>query len=99
MYEEKIRKQEKEKLFEAILSLESVDECARFFDDLCTINELNVMAQRLEVAVLLKQGETFNTIVEKTGASTATISRVNRCLKYGAGGYESVLSKEHCAKA
>lgn len=93
MYEEKIRKQEKEKLFEAILSLENVEECARFFDDLCTINELNVMAQRLEVAVLLKQGETFNTIVEKTGASTATISRVNRCLKYGAGGYESVLSK------
>ncbi len=93
MYEEKIRKQEKERLFEAILSLESVEECARFFDDLCTINELNVMAQRLEVAVLLKQGETFNTIVEKTGASTATISRVNRCLKYGAGGYESVLSK------
>ena len=93
MYEEKIRKQEMERLFVAILSLESVEECARFFDDLCTINELNVMAQRLEVAVLLKQGETFNTIVEKTGASTATISRVNRCLKYGAGGYESVLSK------
>lgn len=93
MNEEEIRSQEKDKLFDAILSLENAEECRRFFDDLCTINEINAMAQRFEVAVLLKEGETFNTIVDKTGASTATISRVNRCLKYGAGGYRSVLSK------
>ena len=93
MQEDKIREQEKGKLFEAILSLESVEECRRFFDDLCTINEIHAMAQRLEVAVLLNEGETFNNIVEKTGASTATISRVNRCLRYGAGGYRGILSK------
>ena len=93
MQEDKIREQEKDKLFEAILSLESVEECRRFFDDLCTINEIHAMAQRLEVAVLLNEGETFNNIVEKTGASTATISRVNRCLRYGAGGYRDILSK------
>ena len=93
MQEDKIREQEKDKLFEAILSLESVEECRRFFDDLCTINEIHSMAQRLEVAVLLNEGETFNNIVEKTGASTATISRVNRCLRYGAGGYRGILSK------
>ena len=93
MQEDKIREQEKDKLFEAILSLESVEECRRFFDDLCTINEIHAMAQRLEVAVLLNEGETFNNIVEKTGASTATISRVNRCLRYGAGRYRGILSK------
>ena len=93
MQEDKIREQEKDKLFEAILSLESVEECRRFFDDLCTINEIHAMAQRLEGAVLLNEGETFNNIVEKTGASTATISRVNRCLRYGAGGYRGILSK------
>ena len=93
MQEDKIREQEKDKLFEAILSLASVEECRRFFDDLCTINEIHAMAQRLEVAVLLNEGETFNNIVEKTGASTATISRVNRCLRYGAGGYRGILSK------
>ena len=93
MQEDKIREQEKDKLFEAILSLESVEECRRFFDDLCTINEIHAMAQRLEVAVLLNEGETFNNIVEKTGASTATISRVNRCLRYGAAGYRGILSK------
>ena len=69
----------------------SVEECYSLLEDLCTINEINAMVQRLEVAELLKQGETFNTIVEKTGASTATISRVNKCLKYGAGGYDIVL--------
>ena len=93
MNEDKHKMHEKENLFKAILSLETIEECDKFFDDLCTINEINAMAQRLEVAVLLRQGETFNTIVEKTGASTATISRVNRCLKYGSGGYEAVLYK------
>ena len=87
---DQINKQKNE-LFNAILSLKTLEDCDKFFEDLCTINELNAMAQRLEVAVLLKQGETFNTIVDKTGASTATISRVNRCLKYGSGGYDIVL--------
>lgn len=93
MNDDNHKKNEKENLYRAMLALETVEECESFFEDLCTINELNSMAQRLEVAVLLKQGETFNTIVEKTGASTATISRVNRCLKYGAGGYENILAK------
>lgn len=91
MNDDKARTQEKEKLYEAILKLKTIEDCDKFFDDLCTINEINAMLQRLEVAVLLRQGETFNTIVERTGASTATISRVNKCLKYGSGGYDIVL--------
>jgi TrpR-related protein YerC/YecD len=91
MNDDKARTQEKEKLYEAILKLKTIEDCDKFFEDLCTINEINAMAQRLDVAVLLKQGETFNNIVEKTGASTATISRVNKCLKYGSGGYDIVL--------
>ncbi|MBO5148174.1 MAG: hypothetical protein J6C24_05885 [Clostridia bacterium] len=91
MQDDKTGIQEKTKLYEAILSLKTIEDCDLFFEDLCTINEINAMVQRLEVAELLKQGETFNTIVEKTGASTATISRVNKCLKYGAGGYDIVL--------
>lgn len=91
MQDDKTGIQEKAKLYEAILSLKTIEDCDLFFEDLCTINEINAMVQRLEVAELLKQGETFNTIVEKTGASTATISRVNKCLKYGAGGYDIVL--------
>lgn len=80
-------------LFEAILSLRSTDECAAFFDDLCTISELSAMAQRLEVAALLKEEMVYSDIVAKTGASSATISRVARCLNYGTGGYETVLSR------
>ena len=91
MNDDKARTQEKEKLYEAILKLKSIEDCDKFFEDLCTINEINAMAQRLDVAVLLKQGETFNAIVEKTGASTATISRVSRCLSKGSGGYKKVL--------
>ena len=94
MNDDKARTQEKEKLYEAILKLKTIEDCDKFFEDLCTINEINAMAQRSDVAVLLKQGETFNAIVEKTGASTATISRVNKCLKYGSGGYDIVLSEK-----
>ena len=94
MNDDKAKTQEKEKLYEAVLKLKTIEDCDKFFDDLCTINEINAMAQRLEVAVLLKDGETFNTIVEKTGASTATISRVNKCLKYGSGGYDIVLESK-----
>ena len=80
-------------LYETILALKDVDECRRFFQDLCTPIELRSMEQRYEVATLLNNGLIYNDILERTGASSATISRVNRSLIYGAGGYESVLEK------
>lgn len=80
-------------LFEAILSLETKEECACFFDDLCTIGEIKSMCQRFEVARLLDKDIIYTEIAEKTGASSATISRVNRCLNYGSGGYRAVLDK------
>ena len=80
-------------LYETILALKDVDECRRFFQDLCTPIELRSMEQRFEVAMLLNDGMIYNDILEKTGASSATISRVNRCLLNGAGGYESILDK------
>lgn len=89
----KIRDEFTDKLFEAILLLESVDECYNFFEDVCTIAEMKAMAQRLEVAKMLKHGKTYTEICEKTGASTATISRVNRCLNYGADGYSLMLAR------
>lgn len=83
---------EVELLYKAVMAIESMEECKNFFDDVCTIKEITAIAQRLTVARLLRDGLTFNEIVEKTGASTATISRVNRCLIYGEG-YKSVLEK------
>jgi TrpR-related protein YerC/YecD len=80
-------------LFEAILLLESTEECYNFFEDICTVSEIKAMAQRLEVAKMLKAGYTYTDIGRKTGASTATISRVNRCLNYGADGYKMILEK------
>ena len=82
-----------ENLYNAILSLESAEECKIFFEDIFTVKELQDISQRYEVAIMLDQGKSYNEICEKTGASTATISRVNRCLMYGNGGYKSVLSK------
>lgn len=82
-----------DQLFDGILSLTSIDECYEFFEDLCTVNELRDMSQRLEVARLLRAGEKYEHIEEVTGASTATISRVKRCLSYGADGYVTVLSR------
>ncbi len=93
MHESKMKTPEVERLYQAILTLRTPEECAAFFSDICTIHELTALSQRLEVAESLCRGETFSTIVEKTGASTATISRVNRCLKYGADGYAMVLSR------
>ncbi len=90
---EKMKKEIVEKFFDAILSLETKEECAKFFDDVCTKTELASISQRLEVANLLEQKLTFNEITEKTGASATTISRVNSCLKYGDGGYETVLKR------
>jgi TrpR-related protein YerC/YecD len=82
-----------DQLFESILTLKSLEECYIFFDDLCTVNELKSLAQRLEVARMLRQGQTYNQIEQETGASTATISRVKRCLNYGNDGYKLVLER------
>jgi len=80
-------------LFETILKLETIDEAYDFFEDLCTINEIKDMSDRLEVAKLLMERETYEQIEAKTKMSSATISRVNRCLQYGSGGYKKLLSK------
>ena len=80
-------------LFEAILALKDQEECRAFFQDLCTVAELKAMAQRLEVAQLLDDGLIYNDILQRTGASSATISRVNRALQYGADGYKTVLPR------
>ena len=81
-------------LYNAILSLKNEEDCRMFFEDICTIKELETMSQRLDVAKMLLDKKTFNEIVQATGASTTTISRVNRCLNYGDGGYRKVLEKE-----
>ncbi len=81
-------------LFECILKLETLEECYAFFEDLCTVPEMKAMAQRAAVAKLLSEKTVYNSIVEKTGASTATISRVNRSLAYGCGGYDIVFNKK-----
>lgn len=82
-----------DRLFDAILTLKSKEECYSFFEDLCTAGELEAMQQRFEVASMLRDKKTYSEIAEKTGASTATISRVNRSLLYGDDGYELVLSR------
>lgn len=89
----KLKSPQNDFLFKAILSLENIEECYEFFEDLCTINELQSMSQRLHVANLLYSELSYNEIVEKTQASTATISRVNRCLQYGTDGYKKVLNR------
>ena len=80
-------------LFRAILSLQSMEECYQFFEDVCTINEIQSMSQRFEVARLLREKQTYQEIADKTGASTATISRVNRSLNYGNDGYDMVFRR------
>ena len=80
-------------LFEAILQLQSKEECYNFFEDLCTVNELLSLSQRFEVAAMLRSKKTYLDIAEKTGASTATISRVNRSLNYGSDGYELIFRR------
>lgn len=88
---DKIRGRELDQLFEAILTLKTVEECYRFFDDLCTVNEVKALAVRLEVARMIRAGYTYQKIEQETGASTATISRVKRCLEYGSRGIELAL--------
>jgi TrpR-related protein YerC/YecD len=80
-------------LFEAVLKLESLEDCRKFFEDVCTIKELDAISQRLEVANLLSCGKNYQEVTALTGASTATISRVNKCLQYGKGGYKLVVEK------
>ena len=80
-------------LFEAILSLNDMDECYSFFEDLCTMKELADMAQRLEAAKMLLEGKTYEQIVKSVEISTATIIRINRCIQYGNGGYEQVIKR------
>ncbi|WP_188207330.1 YerC/YecD family TrpR-related protein [Alkalibacillus aidingensis] len=90
---DKLRGKELDQLFEAILSLKDVEECYRFFDDVATVNETQALAQRLDVARMLREGHTYQRIEEETSASTATISRVKRALNYGSDAYDLVLDR------
>ena len=90
---DKLHTPQVDELFEAILSLRSTDECYRFFEDVCTVKEILDIAQRLKTAKMLSEGANYQEINKETGCSTATISRVRRCLEYGAGGYRTVLSR------
>ena len=89
----KLRNSETDLLFEGILKLETVEECYRFFTDICTIKELQAMTQRLQVAKQLCEGRNYNEVYQDTGVSSATICRVNKCLNYGDGGYRMVLQR------
>ena len=93
-YDSKLKNKETDDLFQAILLLETEEECYRFFEDLCTIKELQAISQRFQVAKLLNERKTYSEIEEITGASTATISRVNRCLVYGANGYHILIDRQ-----
>ena len=90
---DKIRDEQTDNLFRAVLSLNNIDECYSFFEDLCTVSELREMAKRLTAARMLNNNYIYSDISEKTGLSTATISRVNRCLKYGNDGYAEILRR------
>lgn len=92
-FDSRIKSDQVDKLFEAILLLENQEECYKLFEDICTIKEIKSIAQRLEVAKLLKSRKTYNEIEAETGASTATISRINRSLNYGVGGYDIVFKR------
>lgn len=94
MYESKMQSAETDALYDAILSLKDREACYRFFDDLCTYSEITAMTQRLQVARMLSEGKTFSQISAETGVSSATITRVNKCLSYGPGGYRSVLQNQ-----
>lgn len=87
------KKPRNEAMYQAILSLETVEECMQFFDDLCTVTELMALEQRYQVAACLHNGMIYNDILAETGASSATISRVNRSLQYGRGGYQIVFDR------
>jgi len=88
-----VKREPFKEMYEAILTLKTLDECVTFFDDLCSVTELCAIEQRYHVARMLSEGHIYNTILEQTGASSATISRVNRSLQYGKGGYEIVFNR------
>jgi len=88
-----IDKPSSDTLYQAIVALKDEDECRRFLQDLCTISELKAMEQRMDVAMLLDDGMIYSEILDRTGAASATISRVNRCLHYGAGGYQALIPR------
>jgi len=90
---EKLRNERTDFLFDCILSLKTKEECYKFFEDLCTMNELQSIAQRIVVAKMLSENQVYKKIVDETGASTATISRVNRSLLYGCNGYEEIFNR------
>ena len=90
-YESKFKRADIDELFEAILLLKDEEDCYRFFEDICTINEIHAIAQRLQVAKLLSEKKTYTEIEDLTNASTATISRINKCLVFGAVGYQRIL--------
>ncbi|MCH4167516.1 MAG: YerC/YecD family TrpR-related protein [Megasphaera sp.] len=90
---EKLKDHLHDQLFNAILELHDLDECYEFFEDICTVQEMHAIAARLEVARMLRAGDIYEDIVKKTGASTATISRIKRCLMYGSGGYSKILDR------
>lgn len=92
-FQSRFKDQYNDELFEAILQLKDIEECYQFFEDICTIKELQSISQRLQVAKLLKKGKTYIEIEKETGASTATISRVNRCLHYGSDGYKLAMER------
>lgn len=93
MYSGRLKDNHIDRLFEAILALKDLDECYCFFEDLCTVAEIKSLAQRLEVAKMLRENKTYGEIAAHTGASTATISRVKKCLNYGADGYKLILDR------
>ena len=92
-YESKFKRDDIDELFRAILLLEDEEDCYRFFEDVCTVNEIHAIAQRLQVAKLLSEDKTYSEIEAVTKASTATISRINKCLVYGADGYNRILQR------
>ena len=96
--EKKLKDKNTDLFFDAILHLKSVDECYDFFEDLCTVNELKSISQRIVVAKMLREKKVYSDIVDETGASTATVSRVNRSLQYGCGGYDLVFDRMNGAK-
>ena len=90
---EKFNTESIERLFKVVLELGSIEECYKFFEDICTVKELQDLAQRLDIAIMLDEGKNFNLISSEVGASSATISRVNKCLMYGNGGYKTAINK------
>lgn len=89
----KLRSESMDRLFQSFLNLESIDECYAYFEDLCTVKELRDMAQRLDAAILLSEGKSYQKIMDQVEISTATIGRVSKCLNYGTGGYQTAIQK------